>query len=296
MTQSVPDTEESQHLKSLWAPHLCVLERTSPHSEGHPPDGGTGPQHLSACPQLPGVRLSSRMREIVGSRGIAVDISSNQSHGIQLGKAVTSDTSGHTPNKLQRFLKENLKQLGVAQIMIGVKFIFYGITGTTVLPYVIPQTSFFSFQIGFPIWAALSFIISGSMTVVSAKKQTKALLRGNLRANILSAVVSSFGILILSYNVVKIIFMSCEMEDLCSSITSVVTGLVVILMILNCLQLLITLALSMLSYNVKGKRIDWVSALCFLKSASESPYQGMLHQPSSCQNLERKDTLLYYNT
>ncbi|XP_029770899.1 uncharacterized protein LOC115272035 isoform X3 [Suricata suricatta] len=282
MTQSVPDTEESQHLKSLWAPHLCVLERTSPHSEGHPPDGGTGPQHLSACPQLPGVRLSSRwflyrMREIVGSRGIAVDISSNQSHGIQLGKAVTSDTSGHTPNKLQRFLKENLKQLGVAQIMIGVKFIFYGITGTTVLPYVIPQTSFFSFQIGFPIWAALS-------------------LRGNLRANILSAVVSSFGILILSYNVVKIIFMSCEMEDLCSSITSVVTGLVVILMILNCLQLLITLALSMLSYNVKGKRIDWVSALCFLKSASESPYQGMLHQPSSCQNLERKDTLLYYNT
>ncbi|XP_039101031.1 membrane-spanning 4-domains subfamily A member 3-like [Hyaena hyaena] len=236
------------------------------------------------------------MREIVGSSGIAADIPSNQSHGIQLGKAVTSHTLGHTPNKLQRFLKENLKQLGVAQIMIGVKFIFYGIIGITVLHYIIPPISFLSFQIGFPIWAALSFIISGSMTVVSAKKQTKALLRRNLRANILSAVVSSTGFLILSHNIVKIIFMSCEMENLCSGITSVVIGLVVILMILNCLQFLITLALSMLTYNVDGKRIDWVSALCLLKSASESSYQGMLHQPSFHQNLERKDTLLYYNT
>ncbi|XP_019270875.2 membrane-spanning 4-domains subfamily A member 3-like [Panthera pardus] len=265
MTQSVPDTEEKPTPQETPGPHLCVLEHT-------------------------------RMREIVASSGIAVDVSSNQNHGVRLGKAVTPDTSGHTPNKLQRFLKEHLKLLGVAQIMISVKFIIYGIIGISVLHYATPNAGFFLFQIGFPIWAALPFIISGSMTVVSAKKQTKALLRGNLRANTLSTVVSSIGILILSHNLVKITFMNCDMEDLCPGVTSIVTGLVVILMILNCLQFLITLALSMLTYSVDGKRIDWVSALSCLKSASESPYQGLLNQPSFYQNLERKDTLLYYNT
>lgn len=62
------------------------------------------------------------MREIVGSSGIAADIPSNQSHGIQLGKAVTSHTLGHTPNKLQIFLKENLKQLGVSEPWPGRSF------------------------------------------------------------------------------------------------------------------------------------------------------------------------------
>ena len=39
--------------------------------------------------------------------------------------------------------------------MISVKFIVYGIIGISVLHYATPNTGFFSFQIGFPIWAAL---------------------------------------------------------------------------------------------------------------------------------------------
>lgn len=62
------------------------------------------------------------MREIVASSGIAVDVSSNQNHGVRLGKAVTPDTSGHTPNKLQRFLKEHLKLLGVGEPQPGASF------------------------------------------------------------------------------------------------------------------------------------------------------------------------------
>ncbi|XP_022263684.2 high affinity immunoglobulin epsilon receptor subunit beta-like [Canis lupus familiaris] len=245
----------------------------------------------------PSVQLEqTRMGEIVGSRGITVDISFNQNQGIQLGKAGISNASGHTPGKLQRFLKEHLRQLGVVQIMIGVKFIVYGTLGITALHYTIHKIGFFSFQIGFPIWAALSFIISGSVTVVSAKKQTKALLRGNLRANILSTIVSGTGILVLSNNLMKITFLKFEKEDLCSGITSVATGLVVVLMLLNCLQFSITLALCVLAYHVDGEKIDWLSALFSRKSASESPDEGLLPLPSLYQNLERKDTLLYYNT
>ena len=59
------------------------------------------------------------MREIVGSTEITVDISSSENQGTQLGRAVTSDTSGNPPNKLQRFLKENLKQLGVSEPQPG---------------------------------------------------------------------------------------------------------------------------------------------------------------------------------
>ena len=39
-----------------------------------------------------------------------------------------------------------------------------------------------------------------------------------------------------------------------------------------------------------------LSALFSQKSASESPDEGLLPLPSLYQNLERKDTLLYYNT
>ncbi|CAK7315167.1 High affinity immunoglobulin epsilon receptor subunit beta [Vulpes lagopus] len=223
------------------------------------------------------------MGETVGTSGITVDISFNQNQGIQLGKAGTSNASGHTPGKLQRFLKEHLRQLGVVQIMIGVKFIVYGTLGITVLHYTIHKIGFFSFQIGFLIWAAFSFIISGS-------------LRGNLRANTLSTIVSSTGILVLSNNLIKITFLKFEKEDLCSGITSIATGLVVVLMLLNCLQFSITLALCVLAYHVDGEKIDWLSALFSRKSASESPDEGLLPHPSLYQNLERKDTLLYYNT
>ncbi|VCW66986.1 unnamed protein product, partial [Gulo gulo] len=109
---------------------------------------------------------------------------------------------------------------------------------------------FFSIYTGFSFWGALSFIISGILTVVSAKKQTKSLLRGNLGANTLSTLVSFVGICILSCNLTKNGHYDCKKETLCLGIKSVATGLVIVLIILTCLQILISLPLSMLNYNV----------------------------------------------
>ncbi|XP_076971116.1 high affinity immunoglobulin epsilon receptor subunit beta-like [Tamandua tetradactyla] len=159
----------------------------------------------------------------VNSSGVAVAISSKRNQENQLGKREATNISGHTQNKIQRFLKGNLNTLGVAQIMISVKFIFYGIIEMIILPFEVFKTSSFSFKTGFPIWAALSFIISGSLTVVSAKKQTKLLLRGNLGANTFSTLVSSIGFIILSDDLIKINFTTCEEENLCYGIKSTAT-------------------------------------------------------------------------
>ncbi|XP_037697268.1 membrane-spanning 4-domains subfamily A member 3-like [Choloepus didactylus] len=231
------------------------------------------------------------MNTIVNSGGMTVDISSKPNQSTQLGKAGAIDSSGCTQNKLQKFLKGNLNMLGVAQIMIGMKFIFYGTIGIIVLHFKVFTSSFFSFKTGFPIWAALSFIISGSLTIVSAKKQTKPLLRGNLGANTFSTIVSSIGFIVLSDDLIKILFTTCEREDLCSGIKSAATGLVISLMILSFLQLSITISLSMLTYNVDGKDIGWTSALPCLKSASEDPYQDFLPQTSFYQDFEQNSTI-----
>ncbi|XP_039101019.1 high affinity immunoglobulin epsilon receptor subunit beta-like [Hyaena hyaena] len=142
---------------------------------------------------------------------------------------------------------------------------------------------------GFPLWGALSFIISGSLTVVSAKKQTKSLLRKNIGANTLSTLVSFVGICILSYNLTKNFHYDCEKETACLGIKSIAIGLVIVLMILTCLQFLISLPLSMLIYDVDDGNIHWISVLFCWKSPSESPYQDLLPQTSIYQELEYKE-------
>ncbi|XP_058162174.1 high affinity immunoglobulin epsilon receptor subunit beta-like [Dasypus novemcinctus] len=154
---------------------------------------------------------------------MTVDIVPAENKGTMLGRTEISGTSRHKQCKLQKFLKENLKGLGVAQIMIGVKCLFYGIIGFFALHSETYRIIIFSFHLFFPLWGALSFIISGSLTVVSAEKQTKSLLRGNLGANTLSTFVSIIGICILSYNLIKIFHYDCKGETSCFGIKSIVT-------------------------------------------------------------------------
>ncbi|GAB5577926.1 high affinity immunoglobulin epsilon receptor subunit beta isoform X2 [Prionailurus iriomotensis] len=250
------------------------------------------------------------MSKISDSDGKTVDIPPNPNQSTPLGKTEKPGTLKHLLDKLQKFLKGNLKALGVAQIMIGVKCIFYGIIGFFAFDSEMYPTVFFSIYTGFPLWGALSFIMSGSLTVVSAKKQTKSLTqtgwisldfrilipisrhykkRKNIGANTLSTLVSIVGICILSYNLTKNFRYDCKKETLCLGIKSIAIGLVIVLMILTCLQILISLPLSMLIYNVDDRNIHWISVFFCWKSPSESPYQDLLPQTSIYQELECKE-------
>ncbi|XP_022362120.1 high affinity immunoglobulin epsilon receptor subunit beta-like [Enhydra lutris kenyoni] len=229
-----------------------------------------------------------RMNKTLASDRMPVDIPPNQNQSTLLGKTEISSTLKYLLDKLQKFLKENLEALGVAQIMIGVKCFFYGIIGFLPPNSEMHRIIFFSIYTGFSFWGALSFIISGILTVVSAKKQTKSLLRGNLGANTLSTLVSFVGICILSCNLTKNGHYDCKKETLCLGIKSVATGLVIVLMILTCLQILISLPLSMLNYNVNDKDIHWISLLFRWKTPSESIYEEVFPQTSINQELQRK--------
>ncbi|XP_027436647.1 high affinity immunoglobulin epsilon receptor subunit beta-like isoform X2 [Zalophus californianus] len=135
---------------------------------------------------------------------------------------------------------------------------------------------------------ALGFIISGILTVASAKKQTTSLLKGNLGANILSTLVSIIGICILSYNLTKNGCYDCKKETFCLDIKLIANGLVIVLILLTCLQILISLPLSMLNYDVDDKNIHWISLLFCWKTPSEGLYQDLFPQTSIYQELERK--------
>ncbi|XP_046926670.1 uncharacterized protein LOC124505002 isoform X4 [Lynx rufus] len=188
---------------------------------------------------------NTRMSKTPDSDGKTVDIPPNPNQSTPLGKTEKPGTLKHLLNKLQKFLKGNLKALG--------------------------------------------FIMSGSLTVVSAKKQTKSLLRKNIGANTLSTLVSIVGICILSYNLTKNFRYDCKKETLCLGIKSIAIGLMIVLMILTCLQILISLPLSMLIYNVDDRNIHWISVFFCWKSPSESPYQDLLPQTSIYQELECKE-------
>ncbi|XP_073739791.1 high affinity immunoglobulin epsilon receptor subunit beta-like isoform X2 [Callorhinus ursinus] len=220
-----------------------------------------------------------------------VDIPPNQNQSTPLGKIETSSTLKHLLDKLQKFLKGNLEALGVAQIMIGVKCFLYGIIGFLTPDFEVYRIIFFSIYTGFSFWGALSFIISGILTVASAKKQTTPLLKGNLGANILSTLVSIIGICILSYNLTKNGCYDCKKETFCLDIKLIANGLVIVLIFLTCLQILISLPLSMLNYNVDDKNIHWISLLFCWKTPSEGLYQDLFPQTSIYQELERRSRI-----
>ncbi|XP_034501616.1 membrane-spanning 4-domains subfamily A member 3 isoform X2 [Ailuropoda melanoleuca] len=210
-----------------------------------------------------------RMNKTLGSDRMPGDIPPNQSQSTPLGTTETSSTPKHLLDKLQKFLKGNLEALGVAQIMIGVKCFFYGIIGFLAPNSEMYRIFFFSIYAGFSFWGALS-------------------LRGNLGANALSTLVSIVGICILSYNLTKNGLYDCKKETLCLGSKSIGTGLVIVLIILTCLQILISLPLSMLNYKVDDKNIHWISILFCWKTPSEALYQDLFPQTSIYQELDRK--------
>lgn len=86
------------------------------------------------------------------------------------------------------------KVLGAMQILIGLIHIGLGsILGTVIFVY---YTSI-SFSGGYPFWAGIWFIISGSLSVASEHlPRSSLLLKGSLGLNIISAICSMVGIML----------------------------------------------------------------------------------------------------
>ncbi|XP_047375659.1 membrane-spanning 4-domains subfamily A member 8 [Sciurus carolinensis] len=93
----------------------------------------------------------------------------------------------------RKVLKEG-KVLGAIQILIGLLHISLGSVMATVLPGFYLSISFYG---GFPFWAGIWFIISGSLSVAAENQpNSSCLLNGSVGLNIFSAVCSAVGIIL----------------------------------------------------------------------------------------------------
>ncbi|XP_030188323.1 uncharacterized protein LOC115525320 isoform X1 [Lynx canadensis] len=144
-----------------------------------------------------------------------------------------------------------------------------------------------------PLMSFLSheqFIMSGSLTISCTRKQTEFLIEVSIGANIISTLLSSTGIILLSVNLVDIVLLECWELPACSLVKSFITNIVILQMILTCVQIFISFSLCGLTYTMDGKEISWASALsCLIRSHSEDPYQDLLTQPETYEDLVLQD-------
>ncbi|XP_023563003.1 high affinity immunoglobulin epsilon receptor subunit beta-like [Octodon degus] len=225
------------------------------------------------------------MSAVTGSRGITADIPPRQSQNTQIGYADTCSSTQHPHGKLHRFIQNHLQLLGATQIMIGLKCFLLGIieAAFTLNPFC--KSISFSFYVGFPFWATVSFVLSGTLTVSSTKTHTKFLVGVSIAANITSTVLSIIGLSLLFLNLIDIFLFDCTSSE-CSLAKSLTTSTMVLQAMVTCIQLAISFTLSVFTYHVDGSDMSGVSALsCFVKSASEDPYQDLLSPPEPYEDI-----------
>lgn len=111
----------------------------------------------------------------------------------------------YTPNQFQwnmpfgsfftfdpkKFIKDEVRTLGAIQILIGLTHIF-----TAINPSLYWEGSYSAIS-GYLEWGGVSFIISGSLSVEAEKKRSYCMVHGSIGMNVVSAVVSLAGILLL---------------------------------------------------------------------------------------------------
>ncbi|XP_058999502.1 high affinity immunoglobulin epsilon receptor subunit beta-like isoform X3 [Mustela lutreola] len=211
------------------------------------------------------------MRDVIGTGGFVEGISTNEIQSMHVGQADATNSDGHLPSKLHNFLKKNLKSLGVAQIMTGLKCFLAGIIEIFFYWYIKDRGLLFCFYIGYPFWAGVSTGVT-------------------IGANIISTLLSSTGVVLLSVNLVDLFLSECSELRECSLIKTFVSVIVIFQMIVTCVQIFISFSLCGLTYTVHGNEISWISALsCLIRSHSEDPYQDLLTQPEIYEDLVLQD-------
>nr|XP_020831806.1 membrane-spanning 4-domains subfamily A member 18 [Phascolarctos cinereus] len=104
---------------------------------------------------------------------------------------ISSLSSGNfTTFDVKRFMAQEVNSLGAVQIMTGLMHICLG----SVLLYFLKVVLTYS---GYPFWGGLSFIVSGTLSILAAKQPAQCMVRGSVGMNIVSAIFSIGGMLIL---------------------------------------------------------------------------------------------------
>ncbi|XP_078239691.1 membrane-spanning 4-domains subfamily A member 15 [Pogona vitticeps] len=130
---------------------------------------------------------------------------------------------------MEKLLKADIKTLGAVQIMIGLIHIGFGS-----LSFIFVGAEYISLATigGYPLWAGLSFIISGSFSVDAMRHLSISQVKCSVGLNITSAIITLFGI---SLYMVEFVLWQIWMHY-------AVTGLHVLLFLFTLLEFCITVS------------------------------------------------------
>ncbi|XP_051003031.1 membrane-spanning 4-domains subfamily A member 3 isoform X2 [Acomys russatus] len=144
-----------------------------------------------------------------------------------------------------------LQALGAIQILTGILILALGVF-LGCLQYLSDHFRhffFFTFYTGYPLWGAVFFIGSGSLTVAAGRKPTRMLMQNSFGMNIASATIAFVGTAFLSVHLAlsNQAFKDCQssqLPDLCIYLGSSSNGLVSLMLILTLLELAMTISVS----------------------------------------------------
>ncbi|XP_044606144.1 membrane-spanning 4-domains subfamily A member 3 isoform X2 [Equus asinus] len=124
-------------------------------------------------------------------------------------------------DRSQNYQKEEFQVLGAIQILTGAILLAIGVVLGSILSTAHSfRTFFFTFYTGYPLWGALFFVVSGSLSVAAGRKPTRNLMQNSFGMNIASATIALVGFifLIISLVVNKLSIKMCpssQPRDLC---------------------------------------------------------------------------------
>uniref|UniRef100_A0A8D0AWR6 Uncharacterized protein n=1 Tax=Salvator merianae TaxID=96440 RepID=A0A8D0AWR6_SALMN len=161
--------------------------------------------------------------------------------GQPVRSAINQPQQGVPETALQKFLKAETKTLGAIQIMIGLIHIGFGAVSAA---FSGPYYSSLATIGGYPFWGGLFFIVSGSLSVLTAKCLTSSLMQCSVGMNITSAVMASIGIILyiaqLALNQTPTQYPDYGPASHMNRIVSTGSGLSVLLLLFSFLELCIT--------------------------------------------------------
>ncbi|XP_045642485.1 membrane-spanning 4-domains subfamily A member 12-like [Ursus americanus] len=141
-----------------------------------------------------GNQAQSGQPPFFGSPGIIT----NSQQGPVNTQVVNPATGTETTN-----FREDAKILGAIQIMIGLMHIGFGIILGFMNVVYGQVLGFASFALisGYPFWGGISFITTGTLSILASKKLSPSLIKSSLGMNIVSACFAFIGVILLLVDV-----------------------------------------------------------------------------------------------
>uniref|UniRef100_A0A8C6FS21 Membrane-spanning 4-domains subfamily A member 18 n=1 Tax=Moschus moschiferus TaxID=68415 RepID=A0A8C6FS21_MOSMO len=189
-------TENDAGRVNLQTPHMVIQNPAEVNTTQGPPTALQHPAAVASLQTSPGeIQYSLRATDIQNLPGSPQNpptcapglmYTSNQFQWNMPFGSFTFDP--------KKFIKDEVRTLGAIQILIGLTHIF------TAINPLLYQEGAYSAMSGYLVWGGIFFIVSGSLSVEAEKDRSSCMVHGSIGMNVVSAIVSLAGVLLLIFD------------------------------------------------------------------------------------------------